>query len=173
MNTNGIHAICTITLGVIAGGCQEHHHHVTTTTKTSHVSPDSDYRGVSMAAPAYQAPAPSYQATAWHDGGNITLEEFGKHLKNDSAVIVDARRPTKFAQGHVRGAINIHAGQEEVSMPQFTRDVPNDRLIIVYCSGPDCDEGDNVRDYLMGRGFRNVRVFHPGWETLESRKDFQ
>jgi len=101
--------------------------------------------------------------TGRHD---ITLDEFRGHVNNQSAIIVDAREPKHFNKGHVRGAINIPAGDEDAYMAKFRKDVGSNDLIIVYCGGPDCPAGDNVATYLNTQGFTNLRVYKPGWQQL-------
>ena len=98
--------------------------------------------------------------------GEVTLDEFRQHVNNQSAIVVDAREPKHFSKGHVRGAINIPAGDEDAYMAKFRKDVPPDQLVIVYCGGPDCPAGDNVAKYLSSQGYTNLRVYHPGWQEL-------
>ena len=98
----------------------------------------------------------------------ITLDEMRQHVNNQSAIIVDAREPKHFSRGHVRGAINIPAGDEDAYMAKFRKDVAPDQLVIVYCGGPDCPAGDNVANYLSSQGYSNLRVYHPGWQQLSN-----
>jgi rhodanese-related sulfurtransferase len=102
---------------------------------------------------------------ARHD---LTLDEFRKHVQNQSAVIVDARLPKDFKKGHVRGAVNIPAGDEDAYLAKFQKDVAPDQLVIIYCGGPDCPAGDNVATYLSTQGFTNLRVYKPGWQQLSN-----
>ena len=46
----------------------------------------------------------------------ITLDEMRADVRNQTAVIIDARGPADFALGHVRGAFNMPAGQKEAYM---------------------------------------------------------
>lgn len=178
MNKRWIHGICATVVAATLVGCHEHRSHRMSTTHATYIAPDRDYREVSNMSPAYEV-TPAYNAprsfrtASFNRGPEITLDEFGRHLQNNTAVIVDARKPADFAQGHVRGAVNIPSGQEDLYMTRFNRELPNDQLIIVYCGGPDCPASDNVHDYFVGQGFKNVRVFHPGWQKLNSMKDFQ
>jgi rhodanese-related sulfurtransferase len=104
---------------------------------------------------------------------DITLDELRRHLQDHTAVIVDARPPDDFSRGHVRGALNLPAGQEEAYIGDISRDVATSQLIVIYCNGPHCPAGDTVYDYAVSYGFSNMRVFKPGWETLKSAKDMQ
>jgi rhodanese-related sulfurtransferase len=88
-------------------------------------------------------------------------------------VIIDARGPADFALGHIRGALNMPAGQKEAYMAQISQSVAPDQFIVIYCNGPHCGSGDMVYDYLVPQGFSNMRVFKPGWEALASAKDLR
>ncbi|MCI1188758.1 rhodanese-like domain-containing protein [Hymenobacter sp. DH14] len=62
---------------------------------------------------------------------NLTSEQFAEGLQDGRAVLLDVRRPTEFAQGHLPGARNI-----DVQAPDFARRVINldsTRPTYVYC----------------------------------------
>jgi rhodanese-related sulfurtransferase len=107
---------------------------------------------------------------ARHD---ITLGEIREHVRDNTAVFIDARGTAEFARGHVRGAFNMPAGHKEAYIEPIVQSVAPDQLIIIYCYGPHCDSGDMVYEYLASQGFTNMRVFKPGWETLRAASDLQ
>ncbi|MBX3394281.1 MAG: rhodanese-like domain-containing protein [Phycisphaerae bacterium] len=104
---------------------------------------------------------------------DISLEEIRLHVQDMSAVLIDARSPEDFAKGHVRGAINFPAGRMDEYLPEVSRNVPPEQLVIIYCSGASCESGDMVYEYLKQLGYRNMRVYKPGWQLLASAKDLQ
>lgn len=62
---------------------------------------------------------------------NLTSEQFAEGLRDSRAVLLDVRRPTEFAQGHLPGARNI-----DVQNPEFARRIINldpTRPTYVYC----------------------------------------
>lgn len=112
---------------------------------------------------------PQFRSVAMRTPRNeITLDEFRTHVNAQSAVIVDARLPREFRKGHVRGAINIPAGDEDAYMAKFRRDVSHDQLVIIYCGGPDCPAGENVASHLASQGYNNLRIYTPGWQHLST-----
>jgi rhodanese-related sulfurtransferase len=104
---------------------------------------------------------------------DITLNEIRERVRNGEAVIIDARGPADFARGHIRGAINMPAGQKEAYLWQLSQSVAPDQFIIIYCNGPYCDSGDMVYEYLASQGYTNMRVFKPGWQALTSASDLR
>jgi rhodanese-related sulfurtransferase len=51
-------------------------------------------------------------------------------------VLIDARSPALYAQGHVPGAINMPHGKIIASRLQH---YPADTLFVTYCAGPHCN----------------------------------
>jgi rhodanese-related sulfurtransferase len=101
--------------------------------------------------------------TPRHD---ITVEQIREHQKNHTAMIVDARSPEQFIQGHLTEAINLPAGQRDANIERMHQEVAPDQLIIIYCASAFCEAGDMVYEYLADAGYTNMRVYKPGWEQL-------
>ena len=99
----------------------------------------------------------------------ISLDDFRRHLTEQRAVIVDVREPRDFRMGHVRGAVNIPAGEEDAYRVRL-QGVAFDEPIIVYCGSSDCSADDEVANWLISQGYTIVHVFNPGWDQL-SRTD--
>jgi rhodanese-related sulfurtransferase len=112
--------------------------------------------------------APRGEPSAADSQHYITLEQFREYVQNGAAVVIDARGPEQFANGHVRGAHSIPAGQIEAKLAAALADVATGQLIIVYCSSSSCGSSDMVSEYLMDHGYTDVRVFRPGWAVLAS-----
>src|ERR1051325_10545949 len=68
----------------------------------------------------------------------ITLDEIREHVRNNSAVIVDARSPEDFSHGHVRGAINVPSGDKEASIAKINNGVATQQIVIIYCASAQC-----------------------------------
>jgi len=104
---------------------------------------------------------------------DITLDKLRELVRDNAVVVIDARGPSDFALGHVRGALNVPAGQKEVYMAQISDSIAPGQFIVIYCNGPHCDSGDMVYEYLVPQGFNNMRVFKPGWEAIASASDLR
>lgn len=64
----------------------------------------------------------------------VKVEEMKKIWEEKKALIVDARPPVKYFEGHIPGAINIPFPE----MDKYLDKLPQDKnaLIITYCEGP-------------------------------------
>jgi 3-mercaptopyruvate sulfurtransferase SseA len=91
-----------------------------------------------------------------------------------AAMIVDARSPDHFVEGHIPGAINIpYDNPTEYLAALQERALPDD-LVIVYCGGEPCDESQMVFDLLRQVGYQNVRIYFGGWrDWLEAKLDVE
>jgi len=165
-------ALVILPLGLILSGCAGPQHVESSsrspTQRTTRYSDRSESRNDSVFA-SYQNETPK-KADSQHD---ITLEQIRNHVQNQSAVLIDARLPDQFARGHIRGAINVPAGDAASYVPQVEQAAGRDDLLIIYCNGPSCGSSDMVCDYLRTQGFNNIRVYSPGWKALASAKNLQ
>lgn len=104
---------------------------------------------------------------------SVNFQEFSTHVQNKSAVIIDARSSKSFSRGHVRGSINIPAGEKEAYTEQYLGQLDPDRLIIIYCSSSTCHASDMLYEYLSTKGFTNMRLYGPGWQQLASASELR
>lgn len=73
-------------------------------------------------------------------------------------IVVDAREPASYLQGHLPRAINVPAADVETLGPAL----PKDAQIVVYCGGPECPHSAIVARWLAERGWTNVRHYEEG-----------
>jgi rhodanese-related sulfurtransferase len=120
--------------------------------------PNSDSYKMDEVAGSPLAESPS-GLDVQHD---ITLDQIQNHMRNNTAVLIDARSPESFARGHLRGAINVPSGQIETFVSQIKKNVSEDELIIIYCASSTCGAGTWSMN-TSGQGYTNMRVYKPGW----------
>jgi rhodanese-related sulfurtransferase len=83
------------------------------------------------------------------------------------ALFVDVRSESRYAAGHIPGAVSLPLGEFDARLSVFSEEVPRDRPIVTYCSGRLCQDSHTAAQRLMEHGFVNVVVFidgYPGWE---------
>jgi rhodanese-related sulfurtransferase len=103
------------------------------------------------------------------DVTRISLPEVARPIqKGDAAksgtLIIDARSPEKFAEGHIPGARNIRPYQVD---PKDERDPALDRYktLIVYDENPRVASGMALAKRLMVARYDDVRLFQEGFEA--------
>jgi rhodanese-related sulfurtransferase len=107
-----------------------------------------------------------------------TTESFTKPLaiKIDKAYqlykqgvkFIDARMPEEYAEGHIKGAINIPFDGDE-NYRNILNSFSKDEILVTYCSGTECDLSVLLGDELFEKGFKRVYIFFGGWNDWVER----
>lgn len=112
------------------------------------------------------APAPSDLAKE-HFAAEFTFETdcWDVHdalSKGADFVLLDVRSPTLFAQGHVKGAINLPVGKIVASKMSQWRD---ETIFVTYCAGPHCNGAARgaLRLAELGRPVKIMTGGVTGW----------
>ena len=86
----------------------------------------------------------------------ISMNEAVKMMKDEkNYIILDARRPDEYAEGHIPGAINIP--NEEIGTAEIAELPDKSQLILVYCrSGRRSKEAS---EKLVKLGYTNIVEF--------------
>lgn len=92
----------------------------------------------------------------------ITLEEAYALYQSNKGIFVDSRSLFFYNRAHIRGAISICYRCTDTST--VMREMPRDQLLIVYCSGPRCDQAQMLIQKLRMNQFRNIYWFKGGMD---------
>lgn len=86
----------------------------------------------------------------------ISMNEAVKMMKDEkNYIILDARRPDEYAEGHIPGAINVP--NEEIGTAEIAELPDKSQLILVYCrSGRRSKEAS---EKLVKLGYTNIVEF--------------
>lgn len=101
----------------------------------------------------------------------VSYEQMKKILNQKDFLIIDARQPDSYNNGHIPGAINIFALDDpNVKVPKIF-DLPTNKKIVVYCDGGACDLSEELAKELVGSfGFKDVFVYAGGWAEWEQKE---
>jgi rhodanese-related sulfurtransferase len=97
------------------------------------------------------------------------------YLHRSGALFLDARRTSVFEQGHIAGSRPFSVWESDVD--QKVNDLFNERSdpreqekpIVVYCSGGDCEDSHMLSQKLWGVQFNNVYVYKDGFPDWQKR----
>ncbi len=78
------------------------------------------------------------------------------------AVIVDARIPELYAEGHLPGAVSLPFAEAETRLEPF-RASYQEKSLIIYCSGYGCSDSFDLAVLLLDNGFHDVMVYEGGF----------
>ncbi len=104
----------------------------------------------------------------------LDLGEFSR-LVTEEALIIDARYPADYAEGHVPGAINVPVSWSTEQVDEWanglTESVRQDTEVVVYCQSIGCGYDEIVAARLYSAGFRRIALFPPGWIVWKEALD--
>jgi rhodanese-related sulfurtransferase/DNA-binding transcriptional ArsR family regulator len=84
----------------------------------------------------------------------VPAGELLERARDGLVTVIDVRPPEEYAQGHVRGAINIPLGELKARLDEL----PRDREIVAYCRGPWCVLSFEAVARLRDAGLRARRL---------------
>ena len=106
------------------------------------------------------------------DPSVVALDEVIRHLNDQTAFFVDARKPAAYAEGHIRGAFNIPSSAVYDSIGTAMNFIPPSEPVIVYCGGGDCESSHVVAGVLREFDYENVRIYKEGWAEFEMSEHY-
>ncbi len=118
-----------------------------------------DYREVQYGADSAIVP-PSAEES---DPPFITLKEAYGLYNDPETVFLDARDPEDYRAGYITGAINLPFDWFDDYWPDVEPRLNKDAVIVVYCSGAECELSLYEGRYLAEEGYKNIRIFFGGW----------
>ena len=90
-----------------------------------------------------------------------------KAERQNGALLVDARIPELYAEGHLPGAVSLPLAEFDRQLPAFREQVPEDRPLITYCNGYGCPDSYDLAVQLLEAGYRRVWVFEGGFPAWQ------
>ncbi|HSL90815.1 MAG TPA: rhodanese-like domain-containing protein [Ignavibacteriaceae bacterium] len=84
-------------------------------------------------------------------------------LYNQGVIFIDSRSKEEYADGHIKGAINIPFYESE-KYEDVLNKIDKNEVIVTYCSGEDCDTSILHGDELFEKSYKRVYIFHGGWD---------
>ncbi len=107
--------------------------------------------------------APATGAAAGTD--TAAAAALARRVRAGAVVLLDARSPDAFAEGHIPGAINVPYDRLAEYLGVLQERVMPDDSVVCYCWSPSCDFSDQLADELRLMGYTAVTVFEGGWEA--------
>lgn len=118
-----------------------------------------------------------YQATLGElnqKTGEVSTGELRRILADSSAIVLDTRKRSEYAAGHIPGARNVTPPtnappSEYVAAVKHLVGGDKSKALVLYCNGPFCQASRQLGERLVAAGFTNVRRYQLGmpiWRAL-------
>ena len=102
--------------------------------------------------------------------GDVSLDEMREISATRAVLILDARPEVFYRLGHIPSAINLPRDdfENQYRAVEWVLRSSRDKVVVVYCSGSECQDSRMVGDALARLGYSHVRLFRGGWSDWES-----
>ena len=84
-------------------------------------------------------------------------------------VLIDARTEQEYLEGHIPGAILFDYYELGRYIQEVLPEISTNQEIIIYCTGPECDDSELLARELYLLGYRNLSVFKGGYKAWVDR----
>ena len=93
----------------------------------------------------------------------VPAKELWQRGKQGLVTVLDVRPPEEYAQGHIRGAINVPLAQLKKRLHQ----IPAGQEVVAYCRGPYCLPAYEAVQVLRKKGIKARRLEdgYPEWKS--------
>lgn len=93
----------------------------------------------------------------------VPAKELWQRAKQGLVTVLDVRPPEEYAQGHIRGAINVPVTELKKRLHQ----IPSDQEVVAYCRGPYCLLAYEAVQVLRKKGIkaRRLQEGYPEWKS--------
>ena len=94
----------------------------------------------------------------------IDIEIFRFYLEKEDSIILDARPESDFNSGHIPGARSFSINNFDLLFRERGGLLKLGKTILVYCSGPTCEDSHQLAVKLSEKGIKEIFVFSGGME---------
>src|SRR3970040_594806 len=93
----------------------------------------------------------------------VPAKELWQRVKQGLVTVLDVGTPQEYAQGHIRGAINVPVTELKKRLHQ----IPADQEVVAYCRGPYCLLAYEAVQVLRKKGtkVRSLKDDDPEWKS--------
>jgi rhodanese-related sulfurtransferase len=94
------------------------------------------------------------------------------------AALIDARVASEYAEGHIKGAVNVPYREKSAKSVAFDANqdqfdlakLPTDKgaAIVVYCNGPECWKSYKASVAAVKGGYTNIHWYRDGFPDWKS-----
>lgn len=89
--------------------------------------------------------------------------------QTDMMILLDARPPDRYLEGHIPGALSLPITTFEQSYASVSTKLEAGKTLVLYCIGYDCIDSSLLARELKNKGHQEIYVFKGGmdeWQAL-------
>ena len=97
----------------------------------------------------------------------VSLKQVKEAYKSGDALLVDARDPEFFEQGHIPGAVSLPVRDFASVFPRLEEQLRTAPRVITYCDGASCELSVELTEKLLFAGVDWVEIFTGGMQQWQ------
>ena len=113
------------------------------------------------------------------EGAKLVTADDVVEAQAAGAVVVDTRVASEYAEGHIKGAVNVpyreksekavgfDAGKDEFNLAKLPADKA--AAVVIYCNGPECWKSFKGSTAALKGGHTNVLWYREGFPQWKSK----
>ncbi len=98
---------------------------------------------------------------------SVSLKQVKEAYKSGDALLVDARDPEFFEQGHIPGAVSLPVRDFDSVFPRLEEQLRAAPRVITYCDGASCEMSVELTEKLLFAGVDWVEIFTGGMQQWQ------
>ena len=84
-------------------------------------------------------------------------------------LLLDARAAAAYRLGHIPGAVSLPLAEFAMVFPRLAGRLREARMLVAYCSGPNCNDSRDLALRLWERGLKNLLLYKGGMEDWNGK----
>jgi len=100
----------------------------------------------------------------------IGFERACQFIDNQEGIILDARNPQEYAEGHIPGALLLCFYTMKEVYPKLEAQLHAAPALLTYCSDCNCDDSEFLANELLSLGHMPIMVYKGGIEDWKARQ---
>jgi len=90
-------------------------------------------------------------------------------LLNPDLIVIDSRKKTEYAKGHIEGAVNLlNTDMNQQSLEMLAPD--KTKPVLFYCNGVRCLRSADAVTKALDWGYKNIFWFRGGWNEWTEKR---
>lgn len=86
-----------------------------------------------------------------------------------ATLLLDARPAAAYRLGHIPGAVSLPLGEFAKAFSRLEPGLRRARMLVAYCSGPNCGDSRDLALRLWERGLKNLLLYKGGMEDWNEK----
>ncbi|HEX7502872.1 MAG TPA: rhodanese-like domain-containing protein [Acidobacteriota bacterium] len=119
--------------------------------------------------PLFRAPAEAGTATPAIQFSEVDADFVVGIGAGSGTLLLDARAAAAYRLGHIPGAVSLPLGEFAKVFPPLAKRLRDARMLVAYCSGPNCSDSRDLARRLWERGLKNLLLYKGGMEDWNEK----